>query len=279
MKSWILLAVLLVASPVFAAPFANGTISPRYVDTSVINQTFVYTVNSLNESVDMIMINSSGAHVFTGVSDVTINGESCRPTSCIGGNVTVESNRINITFTTPASVGTTVNITFNTTTPSSYNISNFTAYVSNGNGISLAASDGTVFNTSVTTLQMINISKVEMTKGTALLNGNDYWEFKFTLAFAASQPGLVQFRMNDWLDNSNQRLNLTRCTYIYCASFRNESSFSIPGKFNVTTSYADNIGITRTSVTDFYLRMVIPPGSPPSNSWSTSYNVLFRATP
>ncbi len=274
MKLWILLAALLVLSPALAAPGGSGTITPRYVDTSVINQTFVFTLGSINESVDSIVINSSADHVFTGVNDVTLNSSTCRVSSCSGDSVAFEPNRINVTFTTPVGAGTVISVTFTANTPSAQNVSNFAAYLINGNGQALVVPSGTG-SLGVTTQQMISVTNVEMLKGTALLNGSDYWEFKFTVAYAASQAGHVQLRMNNWIDNNGYTIPLYSGSSYY-ATLRNESTFNTTGKFNVMTTYAGGINNT---VTALYLRMLIPLGTLPSTTWSSSYNFLFRAAP
>lgn len=297
MKITALLALLLFVSPVFAAPFANGSIVPRFVDTSVVNQQFIYSIPSHNETITFLRINSTNStagFIFTTITDVLLNSSSCRVAgqACDGSNVVVYPSGIDITFAGPVPgvpSTTTITVLFNATTPSSYNTTNFTAYVTSSTGTSLVtpSSFGTTF---VTTQQMINVSSVSIVKGSAVVNGSDFWEFRFALAFNADVTGVIQYKMNNWTDSLGRVMSTALGNGTSYATLRNNSgNFTDPnGKFDIYNDYVSNVGINRTAgqklqvsgATDYaYLRMYIPAGVVTSSTWSTGYSFLFRSAP
>ncbi|HLC67870.1 MAG TPA: hypothetical protein VJI12_03220 [archaeon] len=287
MKLWILLAALLAVSPVFADFQANATISPRYVDTSVFNQTFVYTIQLLNDTlVNRTIVYAPENYTIIELRDVTTNptNDSCRLTSCT--QVEVNSSQIAINFSVAVN-GTTnspIIITFGANTSASASTGTFTSYLNNTIYHNITNSSG-INLTQVITQPMI-VANVTMTKGTAVLNGSDFWEFKFTLGLTAAQSGLVQFKMNDWTCSdlcspaTNNKFYINTSLNDSYLSLRNESAVNTTGKFNVTLTYG-NMGINKasTAVTDFYLKMMIPASAPLSSTWSSTYNFLFRAYP
>jgi hypothetical protein len=292
MKLWILALALLLVSPVFADLDANAAISPRYVDTNVINQTFVYTIIPQNsESINRTVIYAPAGYEITGIQSVKLNSTSCLGVGCVGE---FNSSEIAVNFTTvdPINNATNINIniTFTANTSSSV-IGNFTSIVSN-TVFENSTTPGGVNYMQVVTQQMINVTTIAMSsavlpacptcKGTAVINGSDYWEFRFALGFNAAQAGLVQFRMNNWTDAVGHDLALYSGSTYY-ATLRNESNFNTTSRFNVNTAYVNNWGINTTNIPlpyyHLYLRMVIPAGTPSSSTWSTAYNFMFRATP
>ena len=256
---------------------ANASITPNFIDTNAINQTLVYTIASTGrDSINRTIITIPSGYNLTNISTIQVDGSNTTG----GVTTTTSPNYINVTITTPTTQM--IKVFFNVNTSSTrVNASAFTSVIDGGN-ISSAATDTVSPGINVTTQQMINAS-VSLAKGAAIVNGTDYWEFNFTLGFTANVTGLLQFKMSDWTDASSSvnRLNINTSS-VYYATLRNESIFNTTGIFNVTTSYISNVGLTRT-VTDsstwsLILRMIIPSGTPISNSWASTYGFLFRPT-
>src|SRR3989338_2708058 len=245
---------------------ANASITPNFIDTNAINQTLVYTIASTGrDSINRTIITIPSGYNLTNISTIQVDGSNTTG----GGTTTTPTTQM-------------IKVFFNVNTSSTrVNASAFTSVIDGGN-ISSAATDTVSPGINVTTQQMINAS-VSLAKGAAIVNGTDYWEFNFTLGFTANVTGLLQFKMSDWTDASSSvnRLNINTSS-VYYATLRNESIFNTTGIFNVTTSYISNVGLTRT-VTDsstwsLILRMIIPSGTPISNSWASTYGFLFRPT-
>ena len=280
MKLWMLLAALLVISPVFADLTANATISPRYVDTSVINQTFVYTIVPLNETlINRTVISAPAGYQIVSLQDVTlgVTNDSCLSTACTQREINSTQITVNFSSVINNSVNSPVIITFLVNTSSSAVTGNFTSSIHNNTHNATGASG--LNYTIVVTQPMLNISTA-MTKGTAIINGTDYWEFRFDLLYNAAQDGLVQFRMNNWIDSAGQTMNILLSNGTTYATLSNQSNLNTTAKFSINTTYANSVGINRTNIPgSLYLRMFIPLGANLSSTWSSTYNFLFRAYP
>jgi|GEM_PF-2361295 len=265
---------------------ASASISPRYVDTNVENQSFVYTINITgSDEINKTIINVPVGYNVIKVTNVTVGGTSCYPSPALGCTPSSSSNQINISISPGTLNQTKIYFTANTSS-TSVNSTAFNSVIDGGNltGIPTDVTNG---STNVTTKQLINVTNVAIMKNTAVVNGTDYWEFNFTLNISANVSGLIQFKMNPWNSSSaNATLNLTNATtgnITYYASLRNESSFSTTNKFNVTNEYNITQGIslnaTENNIYHVFLRMVIPLGTPIASDWWTTYNMLFRALP
>ncbi len=275
---------------------ANVSVSPRFVDTSAINQSFVYTiVPTGTDSIKSVLIWIPSNFTNINITSVTIDGSNMTAHT----NTTI-GNMINITPNTPTSNRIEVYFTSNTSaTPvasSLFNSSIYGALSSSGlaNLSNITIDTTTVDAANVTTKQMLNVSDITITKGTAIVNGTDYWEFTFTLNYTTttSTSGLIQFKMTNWANNANQTLSITSatgataiCGVTNCATLRSESSFNTTNKFNVTNDYESfTKGLNASSVVQnstiaVILRMVIPSGTPISSTWQTTYGILFRSSP
>ena len=257
---------------------ANVSISPNFVDTNAINQTLVYSIVSTGrDKMNNTIITIPSDYSFVNISNVELEGANNTAIE----TVTTSPNYINVTLSiTKSKIKVFLNVN---TSNSRINSSAFTSTITGGN-ISSAATDIVSPGINVTTQQLIN-ANVSIAKGAAIVNGTDYWEFNYTLSFTANVTGLLQFKMSDWTDASSSvdRLNINTSSVYYATLRNNTNNFTdTNGKFNVTNFYVENIGLTKT-VTDsgtlsLILRMLIPSGTPISNSWASTYGFLFRPT-
>ena len=268
---------------------ASASISPRYVDTNVENQTLSYLVNVTgDDQINDTKIIIPNGYTFIKLVDcqIDLNGDNVVDiSSCDVSGISGGDSQINITQSVKKNGWIRVNFTANTSS-TSVNSTAFNSIIDGGNltGIPTDVTNG---STNVTTKQLINVTNVAIMKNTAVVNGTDYWEFNFTLNISANVSGLIQFKMNPWNSSSaNATLNLTNATtgnITYYASLRNESSFSTTNKFNVTNEYNITQGIslnaTENNIYHVFLRMVIPLGTPIASDWWTTYSMLFRALP
>ncbi len=258
---------------------ANVTVEPKFVDTSVINQTIVYFITPTGkDGVNRTIITIPSGYNITNVLSVEVDASNT--TSGVAN--TTAPGYINITLTTATTQK--IKVSFNVNTSATrVNSTAFSAFIDGGNLSNITSDPIPAGSTNVTTQQLINVSNVALAKGAAIVNGTDYWEFNFTITYTANVTGTIQFKMTNWTDASSppNTINLNTTAGVYYASLRNNSNFSDPNaKFNVTNVYGD-IGINRT-VTDgssatFILRMIIPSGSAISSTWAATYNWLFRA--
>ncbi len=258
---------------------ANATLTPRYVDTGVPNQTFVYEILPTGmDTLNNATINLPGGYTLVWLESVERDGSN---TTTLGNNQT-NSSIINITMTTPTTNP--VRVYFKANTSSApVNSSAFTSVIGGGN-LSNAATDVLNFSANVTTKQLINVTSVGAIKSSALINGTDYWEFNFTLNVTATVSGLIHFRIDAWNNTAGQTIGLINQTEIgnstgYYATFRQNST----NMLNVTAYYNFTRGIsisaTENSLYYMVLKMIIPSGTPSSSSWWTTYSMMFRSSP
>jgi len=272
---------------------ANVSISPRFVDTSVINQSFIYTiVPTGRDNISTVLIQVPGGLTFINITAITIDGSN---SSGLNINTTI-GNFINITTNGSANNGTInrMEVYFKanaSSTAAASALFNTTLYGSNLSNITADPVD--VVGSNITIQQILNITDVKIVKSTAIVNGTDFWEFNFTLNYTPSIAGngIVQFKLTNWTSGS-QNISLTNapgatavCAVTHCATLRNETSFSTLVKFNVTNDYESftkgiNVtSIAQNSTINLVLRMVIPSGTPISSAWQATYGFLFRITP
>jgi len=260
---------------------ANVTVSPRYVDTNVINQSLSYFINTSGAdaiknvsivvpsqySIVQLLSVKRGSTILTGITDYTN---------------TTTGGKVNISLVSSTTENLTINFTVNTNA-SGISSQAFNSTIT-GSNLTDVETDVYNFTTNVTTKQLINVDNIQVIKNTALANGTDYWEFNFTLNITANVSGLVQFKMNNWNNSAGQIMNLTNQTSLinatFYASLRHSSNTT--NTFNVTNEYR-NVGLSFTATENtlyyFVLRMVIPSGTPIASDWWTTYWTLFRSTP
>ncbi len=259
---------------------ASAGITPHFVDTGAVNQTFLYNITPAGS--DLVKnISITIPSDFTNLVLVSVKR---------GGNVLVPetdytnstvSSRINITLVSSTNLGLIINFTLNTSSSETGNIT-FNSTISNGN-TSVATS---AINTGVTTKQLIRIHNVQGAKTTALPNGTDYWEFNYTINVTADVSGLIHFKMDNWNSSASQIINLTNSTVIdnntgyYASLYLATNSSRI---FNVTTYYNVTRGIQLSAAANtlYYvtLKMIVPSATPVSSSWWTTYSMLFMPDP
>ena len=265
---------------------ASASITPRYVDTNVTNQNFIYNITTGPDPIYGLVINTSPGYNITDVVNVTVDGVQCYPSA--GGCTAVNfSNQINITFVGGRTGTILVNFTANTSSTSI----NSTAFNSTINGTNIHfinTTPASAGSTNVTTKMLVNITNITSVKNVAFVNGTDYWEFNFTVNITEAVYGMIQFKMNNWTSAStgyNITLqNATSGNITYYATMRNASeSISTSNKLNVTNDYNITQGVfmntTAAGTHSMSLRMVIPSGTQILSDWWTTYKILFRTQP
>jgi hypothetical protein len=286
---YLFLSMTIFSLPVLANLTASASVSPSYVDTNVINQSFIYNITTTgSDYVNRTVIVLPSGYVFRRVINVTINGLDQEQNCALGVNqVCVENSttQITVTYPSPGLSNKAVRIYFTANTPANYTASSrFNSTIDGGNltGIETDVVNST---TNVTTKQLITVSNVRAIKSTALANGTDYWEFNFTLNISANVSGLVQFRMNNWNSSSaDHTMNLTNQTSLINATFyaslrKSDASTNV---FNVTSEYGSSgVSLTARENNLYYvvLKMIIRSGTPIASDWWTTYWTLFRSTP
>ena len=259
---------------------ANATISPRYVDTNVFNQTFLYTITPTGSDLVKnisVVIPSDFSNIV--LASVKRGGTTLDSTQGDFTNSTT-GGRINISLTTTTNQAIIVNFTANTSASETGNIT-FNSTIGGGNMSEIVAD---YINTGVTTRQLIRIHNVAGVKTTALPNGTDYWEFNFTINVTETTSGMIHFRTSSWNNSASQIINLTNTTVIdnntgyYASLYLATNSTRI---FNVTTYYNITRGIQLSATANnlYYvaLKMIMPSTAPVSSTWWTIYSMLFRS--
>lgn len=264
---------------------ATAAISPRYVDTNVTNQSFVYTITPTGaDSFNNITVSVPIGYTVVNVTYVSYSGSGQWNSTNLTPGVTVAfgSNFIDVNYTTGYNLSGSVAISFNANTNSSGTGLDQIAFNSTitGSNFTRVSTDVSGNATSVTTKDLLSIASVSVIKGYAYLNGTDYWEFRFTLNFTADVTGMLQFRMNNWTDSSGNSLSLTSCS-TSCATLRNNTDAS--STVNITQNYNIAKGVslagTQGNTDSVILKMLIPSDTAVSSRWWTTYSMLFRSTP
>lgn len=254
---------------------ANASISPRFIDTSIENQTLVYTITPTGtDNIQNISIIVPVGYSIVSLVNVLEGGSLLASGNYV--NVTT-TNMINISLAASTPLELKINFTVNSNA-SSINALPFNSTITGGN---FSNTNTTPINTSVKTSQLIGVNTVSITKGAAIVNGTDYWEFTYSINVTEniSTGGFVQFKMADWNNSAGQAMQLTNGTDYY-SSLR--LSTDVNNTFNVTNNYNISKGISFSSVTSsnpvsLILKMIIPASTPISASWFTTYNMIFRS--
>ncbi|MFC2143567.1 hypothetical protein ACFLQN_04155 [Candidatus Aenigmatarchaeota archaeon] len=286
---------------------ASVNITPRYVDTGVENQTFSLTLTP------------TGTNNFTNISVIMPSGYELVQVTWIrhGTKIlrnTSWTNTSAINITTGTTNFTIVNLTSNNTVGSSLGAGfgdtvtiNYTVNTSltalaempfnitlDGANLTGIAVDYSTNNINVTTIaELAKIESMTITKGTAIVNGTDYWEINYSINVSQDVSGLIHMRMSEWnatVGGATRNLNLTNATThmhtssdtVYYATFRNETNFATSNKINVVYQFNITAGIRTTSTYDnqiqtFIMRMVVPTGTPIASAWTSTSAVLFRS--
>src|SRR3989338_954084 len=255
---------------------ANVSVTPRYVDTLVLNQTFLIVINvTCSDSVQKLTVTLPSD--FTNVTIVNVKRDGDSVTS---GGSTLTDNRttnnvINITMNAPATSYIIINFTANTTSTTA---SNTTINATIRNVRFNASADEN--NNGVKISHIIIIDRIIGSKLTALPNGTDYWEFNFTLNFSANVSGGFMFRMLDWTDNASRTINVNTSS-----ASNAEVRLDADGtkSANVTNSYNLSaylpMTLVSTSQQRIALKMILPAGTATSSTWWSTYFMLFSTDP
>jgi len=261
---------------------ASASISPHYVDTNIINQTLVYTINVTGKnSIQNISIYVPANYSIVQLVSVK-DGDSVLSEGYY--THTISDNMVNISLKVPPNV-LQINFTVNTSSNPVPSLS-FNSTIT-GSNITNAATDVTNDATNVTTQQLVKVESVSVYKGTAIVNGTDYWLFNFTINITANVSGLLQFKMNNWNCSEGYILNLTNQTNVQAnntifyawiwESGNQANNQSVFNHYNLTNGVS--LSAAANQLKYLTLRMVIPLGTPISSSWWTTYWMVFRVTP
>ncbi len=248
---------------------ATADVSPRFVDTGVFNQTFIYAITPTgSDGLSTINVSVPTGYAIHNVTAVTINGVNTTTNHSVRGKSVI----INMSPTTqPLKVYFSLN-----TSASAVPSSVFSVLLSGANLTNI----NTRGSQNVTTQQIIRVDNIALTKGTAIVNGSDYWEFSLVLNFSANVSGTVQMTLTNWTDAAGKSISLQGCSPS-CATLRNTSDFGTTNKAHVNQTYigGQGIGVSQDANTTLtaILRMVIPLSTEISSTWSATYTLLFRA--
>lgn len=267
---------------------ANASISPNFADTNVTNQTFTYTLVVSSDKINRTTVFMPAGYAISNVLNVSVDNTECMP-----GNVcpaAFNASQILVNFTQNGNAGVTGTIKINFTANTSaveINSTVINATISGSNLTSVLADiSGSVAN--VTTKRLINVTNVELTKATALLNGTDYWEFNFSLQTNANVSGMVQLKLSNFTEASG-----TGATSIIAptegnftlrkgAAFNSSQSpmIDIRNDYNYTSGIV--ISVTEASssfLIKLTLRIIVPKEKVSSSTWQAAYNMVYRAIP
>ena len=255
---------------------AYAGITPRYIDTNVINQSLSYSITVTGlDAMSGTSITLPTGYTLVSLSSVSRSGTVLPLTDYTN---TTADNSINITFTAPSTLPISINFTVNTSASTvSAQPFNSTIYGGNVSTVTVLLSAD---NTTVTTQQLISITNTQIFKGAAYVNGTDYWDFNFTLNFTANVTGVLQFKMNNWTNSAGDSMALTNSAgnISYASVWDVSNSTRV---INVTNTYNITSGVLISGtqgVLDYIaLRMIIPLTATVSSSWWTTYSMLFRS--
>lgn len=264
---------------------ANASVSPRTVDTNVTNQTFIFNITPLGRDfIKNFTITLPVGYNITNITSIKQSGTEILYIASPTAEVSFRDNiaQINRTGTNIFASG---EIIINMTVDTNGTVipsSEFAVRMIGAN-LTNVAPDVAGNNTNVTTTQLLTIMNTQVTKGAAVVNGTDYWEFNITLNVTQTATGMLQFKMSNWSGSGGINLALTNGTDFY-VSLRNQSVLNNSALFNVTNNYNLTQGLHYTNagpnnLIAVVLRMVIPIGTAISSSWQSTFNIVFRAAP
>lgn len=255
---------------------ANANVTPRFVDTNVINQSFAYTITATGaDGIKNITINLPSGYPLVNITALERGGVNLTPNTDYT-NVTL-SNQINITLSNPTTQNLKVFFTANTSS-SSVASTAFTATLDGGN-LSSVSTDVISNQTNVTTKVLANVTDIVASKTVAIANGTDYWEFNFTINFTETVSGLLQFKMTNWNNIGGSSIPLVSGS-TNLTTLRNNTVFETINKTNIRNDYNISDGLSYSGASGFvivYLRQIIPAGTAISQTWFTTYSFIFRA--
>jgi hypothetical protein len=263
---------------------ATAFLSPLFVDTGVVNQSLSYIFAPTGtDGFANVSISVPVQYVLVNVTEVrkgtTIYyNENISTASVFFNRSSGAINISNIPLGNPDNL----TVSFLVNTSSSFVDGIAVNSTISGSNISSVAAQVIGSNTTLYTFQMANITNVKISKGVAIANGTDYWEFNLSLIFNANISGMVQFMLSNWTNSIGQTMVLQNSTlngyYATLRDISNSSRYS-----NITNQYTSqglilqNCCSTTTAYT-LILKMIIPAGTPSSSSWGSTYSMIFRST-
>ena len=278
---------------------AIGTLTPRYVDTNVKNQSFVmYLEINGTDMFENLSIKVPSEYPIANVTGLSNSTTTIYGNDTVGYspflNITYGGDTINITdfrigFSNEDAY-LKINLTANTSAAAVASFRfNVTLHGSNLSAVNVT--DNATGSMNTTTQQLITAIGAAFTKRGAIINGSDFWELNLTINITANVSGILQFRMNNWnsttagfgLLNITNETGLVTTNSANYALLRNTSSTGSTnsGQLNISTEYGAptrGLALRYTGTTRvLILKMVIPLNTPTADDWGAAYFMLFRA--
>lgn len=267
---------------------ANASVSPNFADTNVTNQTFTYTLVVGSDKVNRTTIFMPPGYSISSVLNISVDGTECLP-----GNVcptAVNTSQINVNFTQNSNAGVTgtVKINFTANTSAAVINSTFVNSTISGSNMTSVATDTAGGVANVTTRRMLNVTNVELTKATAVLNGTDYWEFNFSLQTNANVSGMLQFKIGNFTEASGTGANniITptegNFTLRKGAVFNSSQSptIDVRNDYNYSTGIVMSVSEASSSfLIKLTLRVIVPKEKVASSTWQSVYSIVYRTIP
>ena len=265
---------------------SNASVSPRIVDTNVTNQTFIFNITPTGRDlIKNFTITLPVGYNITNVTSVKQSGTEILYTVTPTVEVSFRDNVAQINRTGANFFAVSGDIIINMTVNTNGTAVSNSEFAARMIGANLTGITPDVVNnqTNVTTTALVSIYSTQVTKGAAVVNGSDYWEFNITMNISQVVTGTLQFKMTNWSGAGGINLAPTNGTDFY-ASLRNQTVVNNSAAFNITNDYNITQGIQYTNagpnnLVTVILRMVIPVGTTISSSWQSTFNTLFRAAP
>ena len=272
---------------------AVAGIKPHYVDTNVVNQSFVYVVNTTGQDniTELIIFIPSG---FTNVGNVVCtDGEN--QVQC---NISLDSSTINISSNASGYLPRLlqVNFTANTNQSGEFTVT-FTATISGGNLTNVSVGEITPGSLNVTTKRLIDITSINAEKSVAFVNGTDYWLFNFTINITAPVNGTLQLKLTNWTSISSGKViplvNESGHHFAFLGTNKSALLAQLPTD-NLSSLSNDLIAIENEYVNTTYglplssgqlvrlfLKMIIPADAALCcySDWFATFSMLFRTSP
>ncbi len=284
---------------------ATAYVSPRYVDTNVKGQSLIFVLNSTGD--DNLTNFTLYMPVDFNITDVvytvshdtgTASGECGSSGACLFNSTT---NIVKFSVTTLGASDINylkLNITMNTNSSGDFTRT-FRGEISNLYFPNVSIDEKTSGSLNVTTKQLLQVVNQSIMKGSALVNGTDYWLFNITFNLTAPVNGTFQFKMSNWTRWTRPDTNISiplvnGSGYYYAWIGTNLTGIRAQGVSNKTTSsdrtYITNdygseshgLSISGKNLFTIFVKMIIP-NNPKKYccyaDWFASFSALFRSTP
>ena len=243
---------------------ADAKIFPKFVDTNVKTQKFLYSLNITgDDEINKTLIYIPNEYTNINITEIKINDSIIHNNSKNCNCFTLEQNIINI----DKEVQEKIEINFTMDTPKNPITSKIKSNISGSNLLNIETKQ--IDN--LETKQLLNIKNINHTN---FAMPNESWEVDFEIEISENLIGCLQFKMDNW-KSGNYTLNLKNENRNFLTlNFKSQ-------EINVSNDYDDCINITEvvTQPLKIKLKMLIPLDYKinSSSGWKTSYSMLFRS--